>query len=280
MSFFQIVLLAFIQGAAELLPISSSAHVIIAQKFMGFDPSAPEMTFLLVMLHTGTMFATIIYFWDRWKVLLSGANRNHWIKLVAIATVVTLILGLGIKSLLERFIFRSADFQIEDMFNKLPIIAGALFAVGILIIYSGKKSLSSISYGEMGSFEAFWIGVAQGIALPFRGFSRSGSTISAGLLMKLPRLQTEEFSFLLALVLTPPVIARSIWRLWRHPAVNSTFSVSKVLTPGLIGMVASFFAGLLALKYLTAVLEKGKWVYFGYYCVVASFLVLVADHFL
>src|SRR5262249_57378789 len=67
MDYLRIAVLALIQGAAELLPVSSSAHVIVAEKLMGMDPSAPEMTFLLVMLHTGTMFAVILYFWPRWR---------------------------------------------------------------------------------------------------------------------------------------------------------------------------------------------------------------------
>ena len=66
MNLFQILILAIIQGAAELLPVSSSAHVIVAEKLMGLDPSSPEMTMLLVMLHTGTMFAVIVYFWISW----------------------------------------------------------------------------------------------------------------------------------------------------------------------------------------------------------------------
>ena len=70
MNTLQIVILALIQGAAELLPVSSSAHVIVAERFMGLRPSSPEMTFLLVMLHTGTMFAVLFYFWPRWKPLL------------------------------------------------------------------------------------------------------------------------------------------------------------------------------------------------------------------
>src|SRR5262249_61286024 len=67
MHYLQVLLLALIQGLAELLPVSSSAHVIVAEKLMGLNPSAPEMTFLLVMLHTGTMFAVILYFWPRWR---------------------------------------------------------------------------------------------------------------------------------------------------------------------------------------------------------------------
>jgi undecaprenyl-diphosphatase len=67
MSLLQVILLAVVQGLAELLPVSSSAHVVVAEKLMGLDPSSPQMTLLLVMLHTGTMFAVIAYFWKTWK---------------------------------------------------------------------------------------------------------------------------------------------------------------------------------------------------------------------
>ena len=80
MNFWQITLLAIIQGAAELLPVSSSAHVIVAEKLMGLDPTAPQLTLLLVMLHTGTMFAVIVYFWKSWRATyFSSASgfRTH-----------------------------------------------------------------------------------------------------------------------------------------------------------------------------------------------------------
>jgi undecaprenyl-diphosphatase len=67
MSLLQVIILAVVQGFAELLPVSSSAHVVVAEKLMGLDPSSPQMTLLLVMLHTGTMFAVIAFFWNTWK---------------------------------------------------------------------------------------------------------------------------------------------------------------------------------------------------------------------
>ena len=72
----KVLLLALIQGAAELLPVSSSAHVILAQKLMGLDPSSPSMVFLLIMLHTGTMFAAIVYFWSGWKATLFSPQES------------------------------------------------------------------------------------------------------------------------------------------------------------------------------------------------------------
>src|SRR5471032_2850880 len=115
MSFLQILILGLVQGAAELLPVSSSAHVIVAERLMGIDPSSPEMTFLLVMLHTGTMGAVLIYFWARWKSwFIAGPQagaRSHHLKMLALATIVTGILGLGIKSLIEKVVLRDAPHQ-------------------------------------------------------------------------------------------------------------------------------------------------------------------------
>src|SRR6478752_10260745 len=99
MTLLQIFILAMIQGAAELLPVSSSAHVIAAEKNMGLDPSSPEMTFLLVMLHTGTMFAVIVYFWNAWRLSYFSSAEVFWktAKQVIVATVLTAIIGLALQ---------------------------------------------------------------------------------------------------------------------------------------------------------------------------------------
>jgi hypothetical protein len=114
----------------------------------------------------------------------------------------------------------------------------------------------------------------QGFCLPFRGFSRSGGTISAGLLLGIERRQIEEFSFALAVVLTPIVVVMELWRLIKaHPEMTHGPALMKLLEPGLVGMVCSFVAGYLALKLLSRLLEAGRWKYFGYYCLVASVVV-------
>src|SRR6478609_11844012 len=98
-SFWQILVLGLVQGAAELLPVSSSAHVIIAEKLLGLDPSAPQMTLLLVMLHTGTMFAVIVYFWKTWKetYFSSRARFRPFLVQVIWATLLTGIVGEVLK---------------------------------------------------------------------------------------------------------------------------------------------------------------------------------------
>src|SRR3977135_2749595 len=104
MPIFKVILLAIVQGLAELLPVSSSAHVVVAEKLMGLDPSDPRMTLLLVMLHTGTMFAVIAYFWKQWKKTYfssSDAFKRFAIRVIW-ATLLTGIIGVVIKTGIEK----------------------------------------------------------------------------------------------------------------------------------------------------------------------------------
>jgi undecaprenyl-diphosphatase len=278
-NFLQILILGLVQGAAELLPVSSSAHVIIAEKLMGLDPSSPEMTFVLVMLHTGTMFAVIAYFWKAWKEhYFSSVVKFKVIALnVIIATVVTGVIGIALQLIIEKIFLKGAEkAEVELLFSQLPLIAAALLAVGVLIIYSGLREEQTQRARDVDSRKACWIGAIQGLSLPFRGFSRSGSTISTGLLLGVGRRRMEEFSFALAVVLTPPVIARELLRLVKaNSEVAHPFHVMQLVLPGLLGMLCSFCAGLLALSLLSRWLESGRWKLFGYYCLAAAVVVFV-----
>jgi len=144
-----------------------------------------------------------------------------------------------------------------------------------LIIYAGLREQKTPRHSEIQPAHSCWIGIVQGICLPFRGFSRSGSTISTGLLLGLPKQKLEEFSFALAVILTPPVIAKEALRLLKQHALNGPGSALHLFAPGLVGMVFSFVAGLLALKWLSRWLEGGRWKLFGYYCLVAAAGVLL-----
>ncbi len=106
----QILILGLVQGAAELLPVSSSAHVIVVEKLMGLDASSPEMTFLLVMLHTGTMFAVIVYFWNAWRLSYFSSAAVFWktVKQVIVATVLTAIIGLALQQVIEKVFLKGS----------------------------------------------------------------------------------------------------------------------------------------------------------------------------
>ena len=272
MSFLNILILAVVQGLAELLPVSSSAHVILAEKLMGLDPTRPEMTLLLVMLHTGTMFAVIVYFWRDWRRTYfqsRGALLANG-RLVALATIVTGLVGLALLKLIEHvFAKGGSTFEVEQLFGNTRLIACGLAAAGLLIIASSRRAASSTA--EVSTRGAAWIGAVQGLCLPFRGFSRSGATISTGLLAGVERRRAEEFSFALAVVLTPAVIAREALRFHKaFPAGLDAGNLWTMLGPSVLGMVLSFLAGLLALRWLSGWLEAGRWGYFGGYCLVLA----------
>lgn len=279
MALLKILVLALVQGAAELLPVSSSAHVIVAEKLMGLDPTTPEMTLLLVMLHTGTMVAVILYFWSAWKENFFSSRPVFWnfAGRVIVATGITGIIGLALKFLIEKIALRRVPHaEIELIFGNLALIGISLAAVGLLIIYAGIRAERSPHPPHAGLQGSSLIGAVQGLCLPFRGFSRSGATISVGLLLGIAKERAEEFSFALAVVLTPPVILREVLRLWKaqHAVLPAGSSVFSLFYHSLLGMVFSCLAGLLALRWLSRWLEHGRWHFFGIYCLVASGLVL------
>lgn len=273
-SILQIILLGIVQGAAELLPVSSSAHLVVAEKLMRLDPASPEMTFLLAMLHTGTMVAVIAYFWKSWRRSFfenAAVFRDSALRL-ALATVATVALGGALVLVIERVFLRARPgAQVEDLFGSLPLAGACLAAVGILIVVAGLRSAAARPGEALPVGRAVAIGAVQGLCLPFRGFSRSGATISAGILLGTPRRAAEEFSFALGVIITPPVIARELLRLYKSRAsMPGDLSLLSLATPGLIGMACSLVAGLAALRWLSRWLENGRWHYFGYYCLVAA----------
>jgi undecaprenyl-diphosphatase len=292
MPIYQVIVLALVQGLAELLPVSSSAHVVIAEKLIGLDPSSPQMTLLLVMLHTGTMFAVIVYFWNEWKQTYfhsADAFKRFAVRLIY-ATALTAIIGEALNKLIEHTLFKGAPkAAIEDLFGRLDLIAPALACGGILILIAGLRekklqapaqreaaatSLTRRSSGNVTMRQAGWMGLVQGLCLPFRGFSRSGATISTGMLTNATKERAERFSFMLAVVLTPAVIAREALRLLHatQDAANAgtPIDLHRTVIFSLLGAVFAFFAGLIALKWLSSWLENGRWWIFGIYCLAAS----------
>lgn len=278
MTFLQIIVLACVQGLAELLPVSSSAHVILAEKAMGLDPTSPDMTLLLVMLHTGTMFAVIVYFWRSWRetYFASGpALRQNGLH-IALATIATGVVGLALlQGIKHVFAAGRPSFEIEHLFGNTKLMAASLTAAGVMIVLSSRRAATATR--ELGARSALWIGAVQGLCLPFRGLSRSGATISSAMLLGVARRRAEEFSFALAVVLTPAVVVKEGYRFYQaHAGVADGPGMLPLLGPSLLGMALSFAAGLVALRWLSRWLEQGRWYLFGIYCLFAALAVLAA----
>jgi undecaprenyl-diphosphatase len=290
MPILKVIFLAIVQGLAELLPVSSSAHVVVAEKLMGLDPSAPAMTLLLVMLHTGTMFAVIAYFWKQWRrTYFSTADMFKRFAIRAVwASFLTAIIGYPIIKLIEKTAFKGqSKAEIEMLFSRLDLVAYALLAAGILILIAGLRETRAEAAGHLAGSrstddvtfrQAGWMG----LCLPFRGFSRSGATISIGLLTGAVRERAERFSFALAVILTPPAIAREASRLLKATqeaaAAGTPIDLHAGIVASLLGAVFAFLAGLVALKWLSSWLENGRWYLFGLYCIAASAGVFYLHH--
>jgi undecaprenyl-diphosphatase len=292
----QVIVLAIVQGLAELLPVSSSAHVVVAEKLMGLNPSSPEMTLLLVMLHTGTMFAVIAYFWREWmRTYFSSADafKRFAVRLIW-ATLLTGVLGEILIKLIEHTMFAGAPkAEIEELFGRLDLVAPALLCAGVLILVAGirerkanravaggsgaaplTESITRRPSGTVTMRQAGWMGLVQGLCLPFRGFSRSGATISTGMLTDAPKDRAERFSFAMAVIITPAAIGREALRLLHATheaaATGTPIDLHGTLLFSLLGAVFAFLAGLAALRWLSSWLENGRWYLFGIYCLVAS----------
>jgi undecaprenyl-diphosphatase len=291
MSILHVIILAIVQGLAELLPVSSSAHVVVAEKLLGLDPTTPQMTLLLVMLHTGTMFAVIVYFWNQWKktYFSSGDAFKRFLIRLIWASLLTAVIGEIIIKAIEKTAFKGASKgEIELLFGRLDLIAPALAAAGLLILLAGlmeKRRMGAHEqvYGDSVTMrQAGWIGAIQGLCLPFRGFSRSGATISTGMLAGASKERAERFSFALAVVLTPPAVGREVMRLVKAShaaqAAGATIDLHGSMVMGLLGSVFAFLAGLVALRWLSSWLEEGRWYLFGIYCLVASVVVFGLHH--
>ena len=275
MPLLKVIVLAIVQGLAELLPVSSSAHVIVAEKLMGLDPADPSMTLLLVMLHTGTMFAVIVYFWQRWRetYFKSAAAFKQFAGHVILATALTAVIGeVIIKTLEKTVLSRLPHAQIEDLFGHLEVIAPALAAAGVLILFAGivEKRDKLPGTSQLSARQAGFIGAVQGLCLPFRGFSRSGATISVGMLAGVAKARAESFSFALAVVLTPPVVVRELLRLIHAQKIEGNSSIDHGCLAEPARRRVCFFAGLVALKWLSQWLERGRWYLFGIYCLIAA----------
>jgi undecaprenyl-diphosphatase len=260
----QAIVIGIVQGLTEFLPVSSSAHLILVPRVLGWDNAFILSPAFDATLHLGTLVALIAYFWrDLWRYftaflrLLRDRSVNGDVDkkvalLLAISVVPGAILGIALESFVDTF------------FREQLLVVCALLVVGAAILFLAERSARHVhDMEQMTPMQALGIGLAQALAL-FPGISRSGITISAGLFLGLKREAAARFSFLMA---TPIIAGAGLWKLRELIGGSAGTFDSAALAAGLI---AAAISGLIAIWALLAYLRRASTDVFGLYRVAAA----------
>ena len=246
----QAIVIGVVQGLTEFLPVSSSAHLILLPRLLGWDDAFLNSPAFVVMLHMGTLAALLVYFWrDLLRYAAAGlaALRERRVgddpdrrlaMLLAASVVPAAIVGV----VLEEFV--------DTFFRQHLLVVAALLAVGGVILFVAERAARHAhEMHELRLRDALAIGFAQSLAL-FPGISRSGITIAAGLFLGLHRAAAARFAFLMG---TPIIAGAGVWKM-REMLAGSAGAFDPLVL--LAGMVSSAIAGLAAMALLLAFLRR------------------------
>ena len=283
MEWYESVILGLAQGLTEFLPVSSSGHLEIGKVLLGVE-TTDDLLFT-TMVHAATVLSTIVVFrnqiWDLltgfftglkdWRIVKNEAGRkvlscndqtDYLLKMV-LSMVPVMVVGLFFKD------------QVESLFGSIHVVGGALVVTALLLFFSdyasrpGRKSIfpaneyrNGISY-----WQAFAVGLGQAFAV-VPGLSRSGTTISTGLICGVKREVMAQFSFLMVLV---PILGETFLEI-----VGGEFGASSVGALALVlGFISAFVSGLFACKVMIALVRKAKLSWFALYCLVAAVCIFI-----
>jgi len=266
MNIIQTIILGIIQGIAEFLPISSSAHLIIFRdvfKIGSFITGDMEMSFDIA-LHFGTFLAILVFFFkDFWKMIIKGFTKGVKDKdgkmmwMIVVATIPAAIFGVLFEDVITDLIR-----------TNYVLIAIALAFMGIIIKYCDKLNSEVRSFKEMSFKDAILIGCAQVFAL-IPGFSRSGTTISMARCLKINRSDAARFSFYLS---APVVLGAVAIKVLKGEMIAL---ITNDPVTFIIGVVISFVSGLFCIKFLLNYIKKHDYNIFMWYRLILALIVLI-----
>ncbi len=250
MTIIESLFLGLLQGLTEFLPVSSSGHLILAQKL--FDIQAD--LFFDVMLHLGTLLAVVVAMRKSIWQAIATTKQNKALLYVTIASVPTFAIAFAVKTLIS-----------EDTMNSLLPIGFAITIV--LIVLSHYLSNQSVRLGNAGIVPPLVTGFVQGVAV-FPGLSRSGSTVSTLKLFGVNSSDSAEFSFLLSL---PVILASAVVELYQVLKTGVQVNWACVA----VGITASFVSGISAIGIVMKTVKRGNWLWFAVYLVIPLVLSLI-----
>jgi len=259
MSELEAIILGFVQGLTEFLPVSSSGHLTIGKEILGIESS--NLTFEVVV-HAATVSSTIVVFWKEIVSLIAGFfkfrmnEETEYLLKIGVSLIPVFIIGIFFKE------------QVEAIFGSGLLVVGiSLLVTATLLMLTGiiKPKEHKLTYRN-----AFVIGIAQAVAV-LPGLSRSGATISTGMMLGVKKEDVARFSFLMVLI---PVLGEAFLEL-----VSGEFSTaaSEMNTmPLLLGFISAFISGLFACKFMISIVKRAKLKYFAIYCAVAGLFCLAS----
>ncbi|MHB0939872.1 MAG: undecaprenyl-diphosphate phosphatase [Armatimonadota bacterium] len=264
MTIIEAIIKGLIQGLTEFLPVSSSAHLVFSDHFLHVRQSEADIIFFDVMLHLGTLLAVVVYFRRDLLAILRGAGqlilrpRVAWRENPNSRLFVWLLIGTVPAALAGKLL---QDF-FEQAFGSVPGTATLLLVTAGMLFWISRRKPGERQLNSLGAKDALWIGVLQAAAI-LPGISRSGATITAGLVRGLDREAAPRFSFLLS---APIILGGGLLAL--KDALETGTSIPM---PALAaGFIAATVSGYLAVVLLLGMVRRGKLNRFAVYCVVAG----------
>ena len=278
MEWFEAVLLGLIQGLTEFLPVSSSGHLEIGKVLLGIE-TTDDLLFT-TMVHAATVLSTIVVFrkqiWDLLSGFFGGLkglkvetgalvcnDQTDYLLKMVVSMIPVFVVGVFFKD------------QVESLFGSITVVGVALVMTALLLFFSdyasrpGHKSIfpentyrNGISY-----WQALAVGLGQAFAV-IPGLSRSGTTISTGLICGVKREVMAQFSFLMVLV---PILGETFLEL-----VGGEFGASSVgVLPLVLGFLSAFVSGLFACRVMIALVKKARLSWFALYCLIAAAVIFI-----
>ena len=263
MEWLSALLLGIIQGLTEFLPVSSSGHLELAKVFLG-DTVPQEGLLLTIVLHTATALSTVYVFRKDIGAILKGLlefkKNESWT--FALFIVISMIPAAGVGLFLED--------QIAQLFEgNLVLVGTALLLTALLLRIADRKGLEG---RPLSSKNAALIGMAQAIAI-LPGISRSGATIATAVLLGIEREKAARFSFLMVI---PLILGSMLKRI----LVMDSAPVEVAFLPLTIGFVAAFITGIVACRWMIALVKRSQLSYFALYCLLVGLLALGYELFI
>lgn len=276
MEWYEAVLLGLIQGLTEFLPVSSSGHLEIGKVLLGVE-TTDDLLFT-TMVHAATVLSTILVFrkqiWDLLKGFFCGLkgiriekgalvcnDQTDYLLKIVVSMIPIFVVGVFFKD------------QVESLFGSIMVVGVALIVTAALLFFSDmaskpRKNAKENTYRNGISYwQAFVIGIGQSVAV-IPGLSRSGTTISTGLICGVKREAMAQFSFLMVLV---PILGETFLEI-----LGGEFGASSVgALPLVLGFVSAFLSGLFACKAMVALVKKARLSWFALYCLLAAAAIFI-----